>query len=153
VAYQDDPYARGAPPGGQPPYDDDAEPATRGDVRSLKRWLWAALVIGLVGCALGAIAIATDDEGEPDRSGARTATQVERRLNDQIDDLSRVVDDGATKEELDELSRRVDEVERAARRAQGGATDDELSQLSKRVDELEGRVDELEQQQDGGGAP
>ena len=142
------------PPEGEPPgrvvrevhVDEEAQPATVGELRSVRRWLlvtgaWAVAATAIAVIAL--IAANKDDTAEAERQSARTAGQVEaveRQLNERIDDLEQRTDELPQSEDVGDLDNRLKRLETRA-----GRTSDQVEQLSGRLDELEQQVEALEQ--------
>jgi len=124
------------------PYVEDDRPATRGDIRSLRRWLVVTAVWAVAATALGVIALiqANKDDDAARTKAAGELGRVQRALNDRIDELESRVEDLPTSDDLTKLDNRIKEVEDAADKA---STNTE--RLGNRVDDLEGRVDDLEQ--------
>jgi hypothetical protein len=147
---QDDQYAAGQAAGG-PPYDPDAEPATQGDVKTLRRWLIVAAVWAIAASAIALIALLDDDTGadggDDTAQSTRAATQVERRLERRIEELEQRVEDAPSGEDLSELSGRIDDVEGQVEDLGSAPSEDDLNQVRDRVEELEQRMDEVESQQ------
>jgi hypothetical protein len=131
------------------PAEDDAQPATQGELRSLRRWLVVAGVWAVAASAIAIIALL--DSGEEEQRDPGTArvgqlTRLRDDLNERMDDLESRVDELATSEDVRKLERRV---RRAETRASGAS--DDASGVREDVDDLQQRVEELEQQpQDSG---
>jgi polyhydroxyalkanoate synthesis regulator phasin len=144
---QDDQYTREQAAGG-PPYDPDAEPATQGDVKSLRRWLIAAAVWAVAASVIALIALIDDDTGgnggDGDTPSSRAVSRVEQRLGSRIDELEQRVEDAPSSEDLEELNNRIGEVEGQVEELGSPASDEDIDELNNRIDELEQRVEELE---------
>jgi predicted nuclease with TOPRIM domain len=128
-------------PGDVAPYVEDDRPATRGDLRGLRRWLAVTAVWAVAATALGVIALI---QANKDDEGARTQAagelgRVQRELNDRIDKLESRVDELPTSDDLTKLESRLKDAEDKADKTAGDVKD-----LSSRVDDLETRVDDLE---------
>jgi polyhydroxyalkanoate synthesis regulator phasin len=141
--HPDDPTA---PLAGDPRYyDPDAEPATVGDVRSLRRWMIVALVWAIAASAIALLALLDDDTGgDGDNGSSSSATRVERRLETRIDELEQRVERAPSGGDIEELSGRVDEVEGQVEGLGDAPSQDSIDQLGERIDELEQRVEDLE---------
>jgi polyhydroxyalkanoate synthesis regulator phasin len=147
--HQDDQYTREQQAAGVPPYDPDAEPATQGDVKSLRRWLIAAAVWAVAASVIALIALIDDDtggNGDGDAPSSRAITRVEQRLDRRIDELEQRVENAPSSDELDELSNRIGEVEGQVEELGSPASEDDIDELNGRIEELEQRVEELENQ-------
>src|SRR5918992_569980 len=86
---QDEEYTGQRGGGGGPPYDPDAEPATQGDVKTLRRWLIVAAVWAVAASAIALIALLDDDTGGDGGNGesSQSASRVEQRLESRIEQL------------------------------------------------------------------
>jgi septal ring factor EnvC (AmiA/AmiB activator) len=123
------------------PPDPDAEPATLGDLRSLRRWTLVAGVWAVAATAIAAIALIAaneDDEPPPDRSGPRIA-RVQSQLDSRIDDLAQRIGELPQSSDVSNLDSRLKKIE-----ASSGRAGERLNGLSDDLDALQGRVDELE---------
>jgi septal ring factor EnvC (AmiA/AmiB activator) len=124
--------------------DPESEPATVGELRSLRRWLLVTGVWAVAATAIAVIALVKANE-EDTSVQERTAGQiarVQRNLNDRIDELESRVAELPTSSDVSNLDNRLKEVETRA-----GRTGDRLERLSGRIDELETQIQDLEQQQ------
>jgi polyhydroxyalkanoate synthesis regulator phasin len=140
--HPDDPTA---PLAGDPRYyDPDAEPATVGHVRSLRRWMIVALVWAIAASAIALLALLDDDTSGGDGDGSGSATRVERRLETRIDELEQRIERAPSGGDIEDLSGRVDEVESQVEGLGDAPSEDSIDQLGARIDELEQRVEELE---------
>jgi hypothetical protein len=128
-----------------PPIDEDALAATRGDLRSLRRWLAVAGVWALAATAIAVIALVkASDEGSAGNR-ADTARQVagaERALDHRIDSLRSRIDKLPTAQDLSRVDRRLKRAEDDAKRASADS-----KRVSSRVDGLSRRVGQLEKSQ------
>jgi polyhydroxyalkanoate synthesis regulator phasin len=152
--HQDDQYTRGegAPAAGGPTYDPDAEPATQGDVKSLRRWLIVAAVWAVAASAIAVIALIDDDtasngDGDDTAQEARAASRVERRLESRIADLEQRVENVPSSDQVDELNGRVEDLEGQVDDLGGGPSQDDIDDLNSRIDDLEQRIEDVENQQ------
>ena len=149
---------RAAAPGGAPRYGPDGEPdprdvpATLEDVRGVRRWAWIATAWAIAASAIALIALLAggDDEGSTDARGTRSASRVERRVNERIDSLEAEVEElrdrAGSDEAVQELGGRVDELEQEIEDLrQGAGSDEAVRGLQEQVEALEQRVEELEE--------
>jgi septal ring factor EnvC (AmiA/AmiB activator) len=126
-----------APPAAPP------RPATVEDLRSLRRWLLVASVWAIAATAIAVIALVVANRFDEEELNARTADQirdVQRGLEDRIDDLGSRIGELPTSEDISDLDNRLGEVENRL-----GTTSDRLERLDARLDELDQRVEDLEQ--------
>lgn len=126
----------------QPPHDPGLQPATAGDLGTLRRWLVVAGVWAVAASAIALIALFNSPSGGARDGGS--AAQV-ARLAQRIDDLDAKVAKAASDatragETTDELS---DQVGQAV--ADAAAADESASEASGSVDDLQAQVDELDQ--------
>ena len=136
------------------PVDEEARPATVGQLRSLRRWLfvagaWAAAATAIAVIAL--IAANEDDSAEADKRTAQTASQVaeiQRDLNERMDGIEEQIAGLAQSEDVSDLDNRLTRIENTA-----GRTSDQLEELTGQVSDLEQQVDALEQAAADNGAP
>ena len=139
-----------APPPSPPPAPPTRpEPATRDDLRSIRRWLLVAGVWAVAATAIAVIALVQANEDDSAKIGEQTASQVgkvQRDLNQRLDDIEKQLDGLAPSSDISRLDKRLKKVEEDATKA---AT--QQDKLSGRVDDLENRVDDLEQQQSSSG--
>jgi TolA-binding protein len=128
----------------EPVLDEDAQPATVGELRSVRRWLLVAGVWAVAATAIAVIAlIAANQEEDSGNDNAATPAQVERvqrDLNDRIDDLEGRLDELPQSEDVARLDDRLKKVE-----SDTGKTSDQITDLSNQLGELEGRVEALEE--------
>jgi septal ring factor EnvC (AmiA/AmiB activator) len=136
------------PAGTQPPVDPDSAPATRGDLRSLRRWIAVAGVWAVAATAVAIIALLdTDDNADKGRTAdlAAQVSRVQRTLGKRIDDLKGQVEALPRNEDVSKLERRLGKVE-----DQSSNTADDAKKVSDKVSDLEGRVKDLEESSTGG---
>jgi septal ring factor EnvC (AmiA/AmiB activator) len=131
-----------APP--PPVPDEDAVPATRGDLRSVRRWLVVAGVWAAAATAVGVIALikATDQPSSDSRADvARQIGQAERALDRRIDSLRSQIDTLPSSQDLSRVDNRLKRAEEDAKRASTDqkTTSSKLDDLTKRVDDLAGQ--------------
>ena len=158
--HQDDQYTRqqqaagGGPPG---PYDPDLEPATQGEVRTLRRWIIVTAIWAVAASAIGLIALLADDGGNGDGedettvidendTSNRSVVRNQRRLQTRIERIEERTEDAPSSDDLSELNGRIDGVEESIEGLDEGASPDDIQDLNGRIDELESRVEELESQ-------
>jgi vacuolar-type H+-ATPase subunit I/STV1 len=130
----------GSPPPATPP---PPEPATRDDVRALRRWLLVAGVWAAAATAIAVIALVKANDASNQEETARTTgqlTQEQKALSRRIDDLEGQIDGLASSEDVTKLDERLKKVENSASKA-----GDRIDALSKDLDDLQSRVDDLEQ--------
>jgi septal ring factor EnvC (AmiA/AmiB activator) len=126
-----------------PPRDDDSHPATTGQLRNLRRWLLVTGVWAVAATAIAVIALVVANRDDDQEDRARTAGQIEqvqRQLNQRLDDLERQIEDLPTSDDVSNLDNRLGQVEDDAAK-----TSDQAERLSGRIEDLETQVDELEQ--------
>jgi septal ring factor EnvC (AmiA/AmiB activator) len=123
--------------------DPESQPATVGELRSVRRWLLVAGVWAVAATAIAVIALVKANE--EDTSGQeRTASQiarVQRNLNERVDELESRVEELPTSTDTSNLDNRLKKIEEGT-----GRTGDRLERLSGRIDDLETQVEDLEQQ-------
>ena len=139
-----------AAPGGLPP-DPDALPATKGDVRDLRRWVVVAGVWAVAASAIAIIALlsgsdSSNDNGRTSTDVSAQVARVQRALDKRIDSLDSKIQDLPTSDDVSKLSTRVKD---AADAADTAATD--AKDARSKVSDLETRVSDLEQAQQGDG--
>ena len=123
--------------------DEDAAPATVGELRSLRRWLAVAGVWAVAASAIAVIALLKANEN--DQRGAVTGRQlsgVERDLDHRIDALESRVKDLPQATDLAKLDSRLKTVEDRVSSAR-----DDTKAVRSDLDDLQKRVDSVEQQQ------
>jgi septal ring factor EnvC (AmiA/AmiB activator) len=133
------------------PEPDPNAPATREDVRSLRRWLIVVGVWAVAASAIGIIAlIASDDSG----SGKSTATdsrinQLERNLSNRIQGLEDEVSKAAKPEDVEKLDSRIKDLSQEVSDAKDASESakETADDLKTTTDDLEKRVEDLEQRQ------
>jgi TolA-binding protein len=137
------------PPVPPRPVDDDSAPATRGDLRALRRWIAVAGVWAVAATAVAIIALLdNDNSANKDRSDdlAADVSRVQRTLDKRIDDLKSQIDDLPQREDVSKLERRLAKVEDESSSAARDAKD-----AGTKASDLESRVKDLEQQQSTSG--
>jgi septal ring factor EnvC (AmiA/AmiB activator) len=130
------------------PEEDEARPATLGELRSVRRWLAVAGVWAVAASAVAIIALLNSNEEEKRDPGVARIGQLNRfrdDLNERIDEVEKRLDELPTSDDVRKLERRVRQAEQRA----SGARDD-ASGVREDVDDLQQRVEDLEQQQDSG---
>ena len=125
--------------------DEDAQPATRGDLRGLRRWVLVAGVWAVAATAIAVIALVDqqDDGSQEEEATSDLASQVgrvQRQLDRRLDSLESRVEDLPSSEDVSKLERRLQKVEEDSSTAA-----DRVGRLREQVGDLEDRVDELEQ--------
>jgi septal ring factor EnvC (AmiA/AmiB activator) len=131
------------------PPSEDERPATRDDLRSLRRWLIVAGVWAVAATAIAVIALVESQDDSSDTSAPldRGASRAQRQLARRIAVLDERLDDLATSEDVKRLEDRLEEVEDDV----GNASDDS-QRASDQVSALERRVKKLEGQGQSGGS-
>src|SRR3954451_23201100 len=137
-------------PGALPP-DPNALPATKGDVRDLRRWVIVAGVWAVAASAIAIIALfsgndSSNDTGKTSTDVSAQVARVQRNLDKRIDDLDSKIQDLPTSDDVSKLETRVKDAEDKA----GSAATDAKDARSK-ASGLESRVSDLEQAQQGDG--
>jgi DNA repair exonuclease SbcCD ATPase subunit len=133
------------------PLEEEA-PATRGELRSLRRWVAVAGVWAVAATAVAIIALLDedgDDEADAARDSAAQVSRVQRELDRRLDDLEERVQQLPQSEDVRRLDNRLKEAEERSADASGDAR-----RAGEGIDDLERRLDDLErqmQQQEGGG--
>jgi septal ring factor EnvC (AmiA/AmiB activator) len=148
-------------PAGEPPLDalpPDA-PATVEDVRTSRRWTIVALAWAIAASAIAVIALVqANKDDNSDRTPTQTTQSVspndledlQTQTNDRLDAFSRRLNDRAAQSDVQKLERRLQRAEDDASEAKADAGDqaDSVTQLQADLKDLQGRVDELESQQE-----
>jgi septal ring factor EnvC (AmiA/AmiB activator) len=121
---------------------DPTAPATKDDVRSLRRWLLVAGVWAAAATAIAVIALIQANKDDTEEIGAQTASQigrVQRDLNERLDQIEQRLGDLAPAEDVTRLDNRLKKVEDSMSKA-----NDRLDTVADDVDDLQTRVEELE---------
>ena len=136
--------AEGRPGQGAPdaPEDDDARPATVGDVKRLRLWLIVAGVWAAAATAIAVIALLDNGEDEERTSAAEVSTRVtrlERELKDELDQVKSQIEALPGADDLSKVDRRLKEVEDDASQAARDAksADEKAGDLEQRLGDLE----------------
>jgi TolA-binding protein len=133
---------------------EEEQPATRGELRTLRRWLAVAGVWAVAATAIAIIALLDKDESSDAgaRDSAAQVSRVQRELDRRLDDLEEQVRDLPRSDDLRKLEGRLQQSEEQASGASEDASraDDKAGDVERRVEDLERQVDDL--QQGGGGA-
>jgi TolA-binding protein len=137
-------------PGALPP-DPNALPATKGDVRDLRRWVVVAGVWAVAASAIAIIALlsgndSSNDSGRTSTDVSAQVARVQRTLDKRIDDLDSKIQDLPTSDDVSKLESRLKDAEDQASQAATSAKD-----ARSKVSDLESRVSDLEQAQQGDG--
>ena len=133
------------PPVAPPAADHDSAPATRGDLRVLRRWIAVAGVWAVAATAVAIIALLDNDNSSDRNRSADLATDVsrfQRTLDKRIDDLKSQIAELPQREDVSKLERRLAKVEDQSSSAARDAKD-----AGDKASDLEGRVKDLEDQQ------
>jgi chromosome segregation ATPase len=128
--------------------DPDLQPATEGELRSVRRWLLVTAVWALAATAVALIALLSQDDSakEESRNASERITQLERGLKGRLDALDEDLASVAKREDVTRLAQRLSRVEDDKSKAEADAKD-----LKSQVDDLETRVEDLESTADSGG--
>jgi septal ring factor EnvC (AmiA/AmiB activator) len=136
-----------APPPAPPPR---AEPATKDDLRGIRRWLLVAGVWAVAATAIAVIALVkANDNGDTAKIGKQTAAQigqVQKDLNKRLDEVEGRLNDFAPSSDVAKLDQRLKKVENELSK-----TTSKLDKVSAQVDDLKTKVDDLESQQQSSG--
>ena len=82
-------------PDAPPERDPDLQPATHGDLRSLRRWLLVTAVWAVAATAIALIALLSEDDSakkESQSTRSQKVTQLERDVNSRLDTLEEDVE-------------------------------------------------------------
>jgi septal ring factor EnvC (AmiA/AmiB activator) len=131
-----------------PERDPDLQPATRGELRTLRRWLLVTAVWAVAATAVALIALLTQDDTaeEKSRDVSERVTQLERDLNPKLDNLEEELTSVAKQQDVTKLAQRLSRVETSSSKASSDAKD-----VKSRIDDLETRIEDLESTADTGG--
>ena len=120
-----------------------SRPATKDDVRGVRRCLIVLGVWAVAATAIAAIALVVANRADDNDASAQKASSqigaVQRDLNARIDKLEQQINDLPTSEDVAKLDTRLKTLEDGASK-----TSTQLDRLSKRLDDLTSRVDALE---------
>jgi septal ring factor EnvC (AmiA/AmiB activator) len=133
-----------SPPAPAPP----PEPATKDDIRALRRWLLVAGVWAVAATAIAVIALIQANKDDSAKIGEQTASQigrVQKELNKRLDDVEARLSDLAPSSDVAKLDRRLKKVEDDLSKATT-----KLDKTGAQVDDLKTKVDDLESQQASG---
>jgi septal ring factor EnvC (AmiA/AmiB activator) len=133
------------PPPAPPPR---PEPATKDDIRALRRWLLVAGVWAVAATAIAVIALIQANKDDSAKIGQETASQigrVQKDLNKRLDDVEARLSNLAPSSDVAKLDRRLQKVEDDLSKATT-----KLDKTSAQVDDLKTKVDDLESQQGTG---
>jgi TolA-binding protein len=118
-------------------------PATKDDLRSLRRWLLVAGVWAAAATAIAVIAlIQANKDDDTEKLGEQTAAQIGRvqeDLNQRLDQIEQRLDDLAPAEDVTRLDNRLKKVEESTSKAT-----ERLDTIADDVDDLQTRVEDLE---------
>jgi septal ring factor EnvC (AmiA/AmiB activator) len=124
------------------------EPATKDDIRALRRWLLVAGVWAVAATAIAVIALIQANKDDSAKIGEQTASQigrVQKELNKRLDDVEARLSDLAPSSDVAKLDRRLKKVEDDLSKATT-----KLDKTGAQVDDLKTKVDDLESQQASG---
>ena len=130
------------------PAPSESEPATRGELRTIRRWLLVTGVWALAATAIALIALlSVDDTAEKEsRSVSEELTRFQKDVDRRLDAIEQDVADAPTQEDVTNLAKRLSRVETKASDAATEAKD-----VKSSIDDLETRVEDLESSADSGG--
>jgi septal ring factor EnvC (AmiA/AmiB activator) len=120
-------------------------PATKDDLRGLRRWLLVAGVWAVAATAIAVIALIQANKDDSTKIGEQTASQVgrvQRELNKRLDDVENRLNGFAPSTDVAKLDRRLKKVEDDLSKATT-----KLDKVGAQVDDLKTKVDDLESQQ------
>jgi Protein of unknown function (DUF2730) len=124
------------------PEDEDARPATVGDLKRLRLWLIVAGVWAAAATAIAVIAL-LDNSGDEERTSAAEVstrvTRLEKELKDELDQVKSQIEGLPGADDLSKVDRRLKEVEDDASAAARDAksADEKTGDLEERLSELE----------------
>ena len=139
----------GSPPTAPPPPaagapDPDAEPATQGDLRTLRRWLVVAGVWAVAATAIGVLALidardAKDKASDDASVSGADLSRSEKKLSDRVDGLENQIKDLPSSSDVDKLSTQVSDLSKEVDTASENAksADDATTRLEEQVKALE----------------
>ena len=136
------------PPPAPPPPPPPPEPATKDDIRALRRWLLVAGVWAVAATAIAVIALIQANKDDTAKIGQQTASQigrVQKDLNKRLDEVESRLSDLAPSSDVAKLDRRLKKVEDDLSKSTT-----KLDKVSAQVDDLKTKVDDLESQQGSG---
>jgi septal ring factor EnvC (AmiA/AmiB activator) len=140
-----------APPPPAPELDEDARPATAGELRGVRRWSTVATVWAVAASVIALVALldSPEETSEDEADTAAELTRIRRALDRRIDPLRSQVGELPTADDLQRLEGRVRQANRAASdaAAQARGAEAKADAADQRLDEFEQRLEELEQQQ------
>jgi septal ring factor EnvC (AmiA/AmiB activator) len=127
--------------------------ATRGELRSLRRWLIVAGIWAVAATAIGVIAFVEARDAKDDSTSRATQADIDRvrdRLREDIDELGTRVDGLPTQSEVSQLESRIRKAQRDTTKATDDAADGkaDANRALRRLDDLEPRVETLENASD-----
>src|SRR5919197_4145206 len=130
------------PPGRTQPLPTGEPPATRDDIRSLRRWIAVAGIWAVAATTIAIIALVNQDNSGNERQATDLASRIsriQRSLGRRLDGLERRIGGLPRSQDLSKLERRLRKVEDDSSKASRDAkrTGDKVSDLEKRVDDLE----------------
>jgi septal ring factor EnvC (AmiA/AmiB activator) len=128
--------------------DPDLQPATQGELRSVRRWLLVTAVWAVAATAVALIALLSqDDTAEKEsRNVSQRVTKLERDLDRRLESIEEDISSVATREDVTKLAQRLSRVEDDSAKAARDAKD-----TNSQIDDLETRIEELEAAPNGTG--
>jgi len=132
--------------------DDPERAALRDSIRSLRTALWLVALLAAVALGVAAYALLAEDDEDNGRTPA-SASRV-AAIDDKVDELENRLDERATKGQVENVRKDLDDLEErlgdVSKTAQDSGGDDDAQQavddVKGDVQQLEDRVNDLEQQ-------
>lgn len=132
-----------------PPALEEQQPATRGELQTLRRWLIVAGVWAVAATAVGVLAFLEARDAKSESSSRATQADIDRlndKLTKEIDELRTQIDGLPTQSQVSQLQTRIRNAQRDAKAATDDATKatDDIKSLRTRVTDLESDVNSLQ---------
>jgi hypothetical protein len=139
-------------PGPGPPADGDESPATRGELRSLRRWLAVAGAWAVAATVVAVLAFLTASDDDDQRLAETSAQSraVQRRVNSQVNELEQRLQAVPKANSVASLQSSITHLQRVVGRLRSsiGTNDRDIGEVAASVRSLENTVSELETQVD-----
>ena len=121
------------------PEDDDARPATVGDLKRLRLWLIVAGVWAAAATVIAVIALLDNEERTSATEVSTRVTRLERELKDELDQVKSQIEALPGADDLSKVDGRLKEVEDDASQAARDAksADEKTGDLEQRLGDLE----------------
>ncbi len=135
-------------PDAPPERDPDLQPATQGDIRSLRRWLLVTAVWAVAATAIALIALLSEDDSakKESQTASQKVTQLERDVNSRLDTIEEDLESAPQQEDVTKLAQRLSRVETDSSKAAN-----DIKDINSSIDDLETRVEDLESSADSRG--